>query len=351
MVGELDHPSLPAIQDKLLRRAGRGPGSLWFDLSGVTRVDTAGVAFFGVLETHCRRRKADLHITSFSEPARAAFELLRLVDPEDDAGRAPGALERLGSWGYSARRGALDFLMLVADTFVWSLGGARRTARVQRGATWSEAVALGLNALPIVGLIAMLIGLVLALQSAYQLRQFGGTIYMANLIAVSMTREMGPLITAIIVAGRSGASIAAEVASMRVSEELDALRTMGLSPIRYVIVPKFRAMTLCLPALTVYANVIGIVGGFVVALLYLGLGPDIYFRQVWRALVTLDVVTGLLKSVVFGWIIVLLGAYRGSTAYGGAEAVGRVTTQAVVDSIFWVIVADAIFSILFYFGD
>jgi phospholipid/cholesterol/gamma-HCH transport system permease protein len=201
-----------------------------------------------------------------------------------------------------------------------------------------------------VGLIVFLIGLVLALQSAYQLRRFGASIYMADLLAISLTREMGPLMTAIIVAGRSGASIAAEIATMQVSEEIDALRTMGLNPVRYVVVPKFQAITVTVPALTIYANVLGIFGGLVVAVLYLDIGATAFLGQVFDALVVKDVVTGLVKSLAFAWIIVLIAAHRGFAARGGAESVGLVTTASVVSSIFWVIVADAGFSLLFYFG-
>ena len=165
-----------------------------------------------------------------------------------------------------------------------------------------------------------------------------------------MTREMGPLMTAIMIAGRSGAAIAAEIATMTVSEEIDALRTMGLSPTRYVVVPKFQAITLTMPALTIFADALGIVGGFFVAFFYLDIGVVPFFGQVADALVMKDVVTGLVKSVAFAWIIVLIASRNGFRARGGAESVGLVTTSSVVSSIFWVIVADAGFSILFYFG-
>lgn len=350
--GALDKEGVPDVQDVLLAFV-RTPGArLELDLSRVSRVDSAGAAFIGVLEGESRRHGGELGIVAISRQALDAFEVFRLPN----ADRGPPAegrswAERTGDAALSSWASAVSFLQLTADTIIWSVGGAARTRRVRKGAMIDEAVALGLQALPIVGLIALLIGVVLALQSAYQLRQFGGNIYVANLIAVSMTREMGPLITAIIVAGRSGAAIAAEVATMNVSEEMSALRTMGLEPVRYVVVPKFQGLTMTMPALTAFANLIGILGGAAVAYAYLDIGPLIYLRQAWGALVTLDIFTGLFKSVVFAWLIVLIGAHAGFSAQGGAESVGRVTTSSVVRSIFWVIVADAAFSILFYFGD
>lgn len=349
--GPLDKDTVPEVQDALLALAKKG-GAWDFDLSGVTRVDSAGVAFMGTLDAARRRAGGALRFSALSANARDAFEVFRLADaPAPSAAKGGGYLRRLGGAGYDVVDGLRAFLQLTADTVIWSLGGAARTRRVRKGAMTLEAVRMGVDALPIVALIALLIGVVLALQSAYQLRQFGGAIYVANLIAVSMTREMGPLITAIILAGRSGAAIAAEVATMNVSEEMSALQVMGLEPVRYVVVPKFQALTVSMPALTIYANVVGILGGAMVAWAYLDIGPLIYLRQSWGALVLLDIGTGLLKSVVFAWIIVLVGAHSGFSAHGGAESVGQVTTQSVVRSIFWVIVADAVFSLLFYFGD
>ena len=350
--GSLDRYTVPDVQDTLLKGVTRkaGPG-LALDLGGLTRIDSAGVAFVGRLVRIARAQGTSVRAVAVSDAAREAFDVFRLpAEPADDGGGKESLLVRVGDTAANAYDGGVRFLSLAADTFMWSLGGARRTARVRRGAAWVEAVRIGVDALPIVGLIAFLVGVVVALQAAAQLRQFGGNIYIANLIAVSMTREMGPLMTAIIIAGRSGAAIAAEVATMKVSEEVDALNVMGLEPIRYIIVPKFKAITLTMPALTIYANLLGILAGFVVALLYMGLSASIYFNQAFGALVLMDLFTGMVKAVSFAWIIVLVAAHKGFQAYGGAESVGRVTTSSVVASIFWVIVADAFFSLIFYFG-
>jgi phospholipid/cholesterol/gamma-HCH transport system permease protein len=349
--GPLVRQTMPAARKELLRLVRRAPaGPLRLDLAAVTRVDSAGVGLFRVLLTAAARRGVALQVTRFSAAAEATFKAAREAPAPAVSEARRSLLVRAGEDTMARWRGVVGFLYLVADTVVLSFGGARRTRRVRRGAVAVEGVRLGVDALPIVGLIVFLIGLVLALQSAYQLRRFGASIYMADLLAISLTREMGPLMTAIIVAGRSGASIAAEIATMQVSEEIDALRTMGLNPVRYVVVPKFQAITVTVPALTIYANVLGIFGGLVVAVLYLDIGATAFLGQVFDALVVKDVVTGLVKSLAFAWIIVLIAAHRGFAARGGAESVGLVTTASVVSSIFWVIVADAGFSLLFYFG-
>lgn len=352
LVGVLDRDTVSEVHDRMLRAVTRGGGGeVAFDLGGVERIDSAGVALFGLLVRRGGAVGTQVTVTQLSEQARRAFELFRVDEEEAPKTQAgAGLLERVGAAAERSWGGFVDMLSLVADTFAWSVGGAARTRRVRRGAVWLESVRIGMNALPIVGLISFLVGVVVALQSAYQLRQFGANIYVANLIAVSMTREMGPLMTAILMAGRSGASIAAEVGTMVVSQEVDALRTMGLHPVRYIVVPKFQAMTMTMPALVVFANLLGIIGGFLAAWLYLGLGPSTFFNQVIKSLVLKDIWTGLLKSVAFAWVIVLIAANRGFRVHGGAEAVGLVTTASVVSSIFWVIVVDAAFSMIFYFG-
>ena len=352
--GVLDHESVPDVHKRALADLKRKScKALIFDLTDIEHVDSAGVALFGALLRRGREVGTTIQVRGLQPKAKRAFELFRWDEGAEGrkAAKGDGLLVRIGTGAAESVSGAVDFLSLVADTFSWSVAGASRTRKVRKGATLVEAVRLGMNALPIVGLISFLVGVVVALQSAYQLRQFGASIYVANLIAVSMTREMGPLMTAILVAGRSGASIAAEVATMVVSEEVDALRTMGLHPIRYVVVPKFQAITFTMPALVIFANFLGIVGGFLVAWLYLGLGPATFFNQVMKALVLKDIWTGLLKSVAFAWVIVLIAANRGFRVHGGAEAVGLATTASVVSSIFWVIIVDAVFSLVFYFGN
>ena len=349
--GTVDRYSVPALEESLQSTPLPSFGQTTLDLSGVERLDSTGVAFLSVLVTDIRGMGRPFDVVLPDTQVGEALELLRLPEPLSSDGPPPlSVFEATANGTLRLWNSALQFFVLAIDTFTFALRGDKRTRRVRKEAVWMESERIGLGSFPIVALISLLVGLVVALQSAYQLRQFGANIYVANLIAVSMTREMGPLMTAIILAGRSGAAIAAEIATMMVTEEVAALRTMGLNPTRYIVVPKFKAITLTMPALTIFSSALGIFGGFIIAILYLDLGGSVFWNQVIRSLIVKDLVTGLVKSVAFAWIIVLVSAYYGFRAYGGAESVGRVTTQSVVASIFWVIVADAGFSLLFYFG-
>jgi len=198
-----------------------------------------------------------------------------------------------------------------------------------------------------VALLSFIIGLILALQAAAQLRLVGANIFVADLVAVAMVREMGPMMTAILIAGRSGSAMAAEIATMKVSEEIDALRTMAIDPVRYVIVPKLLAITLCSPLLVTLSTLIGIFGGLVIAVAYLHLPVAAYTNEAIKVLRAVDILSGLTKSIVFAWLIAVISSYCGLRAAGGAEGVGRETTSSVVASIFAVIVADVVFSLVY----
>jgi phospholipid/cholesterol/gamma-HCH transport system permease protein len=200
-----------------------------------------------------------------------------------------------------------------------------------------------------VAVISFFIGIILALQSAYQLKRVGALMYVANLVGVSITRELGPIITAIIVSGRSGSAFAAEIGSMKSAEEVDALVSMGINPVRFIVVPKLIALMVMVPALTVFSDFIGILGGFVLSVAVLEIHPVNYLQQTLNALLVKDVLTGLMKAVAFGFVITTVGAYQGFKVSGGAEEVGRRTTAAVVASIFLVIVFDLFFTTLFYY--
>src|SRR5437588_4784629 len=215
--------------------------------------------------------------------------------------------------------------------------------------TISQAMQVGVRALPILSLITFFIGLILALQSAYELRKFGAITFVANAVAISMTRELGPLITAIVVIGRSGSAFAAEIGTMRVTEEIDALETMAIHPVDFLVAPKFFAMTIMLPCLTIWANSMGILGGALFGVTQAGFFFGRYIRASLDTLFLRDIVTGLIKSVVFGIAITSVGCHEGLTTGVGAEEVGRCTTRAVVVSIFLVILVDVLFTTLFFF--
>jgi len=219
--------------------------------------------------------------------------------------------------------------------------------RVQR--TITQAMQVGVRCLPILSLITFFIGLILALQSAYELKKFGAINFVASAVAISMSRELGPLITAIVVIGRSGSSFAAEIGTMKVTEELDALETMAINPIRFLVTPKFIAMVIMLPCLTIWANAMGVFGGAVFGIAKAGFTFTSYINATMDALFLRDIVSGLIKSIMFGVTITAVGCQEGLATGAGAEQVGRSTTSAVVISIFLVIAVDLVFTALFYF--
>ncbi len=237
---------------------------------------------------------------------------------------------------------------LSKDALYWTLIAPVKGKGLRWNSAFDQMVIMGVNSIPIVAVICFFVGLILAMQAAYQLERFGAAIYVANLVGVSMTREMGPLLTAIIITGRSGSAIAAEIGSMKVYEEIDALRTMGFNPVQFLIVPRLLALLIMLPCLTLIADVVGIAGGFSFATFSLKISFVRYLSQTIDALVIKDLLTGLAKTFIFAAIIAQVGSYQGLSVTGGAEGVGKATTASVVSSIFLIIAADLVCTMIFY---
>lgn len=217
------------------------------------------------------------------------------------------------------------------------------------GRIFEQAKKVGVDSLPIVALVSFFIGVILALQTAYIMQKMSSEIYIASIVAVSLTRELGPVITALIVAGRSGAGITAELGTMAVTEQVDALVTLGSNPIKYLVVPRFLSMTFMLPVLTLFANAIGIFGGYLIGVYHLSIRSSLYMNMTFGTLVYKDLFTGLVKTIVFGMIIALVACYEGLNVRGGAEGVGKATTMSVVNTFIMIMAADCFFTALFYF--
>ena len=238
---------------------------------------------------------------------------------------------------------------------LWATLRAMRTAlpfvgnRYRWQASVRQMLQIGVDALPMVSLMAICTGFILAMQGASELKRFGALHYVIDLVAVGFTRELGPLLTAIAVSGRSGSSFAAEIGTMKVTEELDSLRVMALEPVEFVLAPKFLAALVSVPCLSVGSNVCGILAGGLFMFFSTRLAPLLYFRYVLESIELRDVITGLIKSVAFAIIIAHVGCLEGFRVRGGPDSVGRSTTSAVVKSTFLVIVADAVFTAIFYF--
>lgn len=250
----------------------------------------------------------------------------------------------------------LDALAYIGNVAALTFGAVRavvvdpfRSRKVRLSRVIHQAMTIGVEAVPIVSLISFFVGTILALQGAYQLRKLGAMQLIAGAVAVILTRELGPLMTAIIVIGRSGSAFAAEIGTMKVNEELDALETMALDPVHFLVAPKFLAMAFMMPCLTIWADLIGVCGGGSFGVLFAGFTWGSYFQATLQSLVLHDILTGLIKSLLFGFVITAVGCHEGLSAKLSPEEVGRATTSAVVKSIFLVIAVDLIFTALFYF--
>lgn len=209
---------------------------------------------------------------------------------------------------------------------------------------------VGVSSLPIVFLTSLFTGMVLALQSAYQMQKMSAEMYIGSLVSLSMCRELGPVLTALVVAGRVGAAITAELGTMKVTEQVDALETLATNPVKYLVVPRFVALIVMLPLLTIYADFIGIFGGYIIGVGKLGIGSSLYLRMTFDPLVLKDFFTGLIKAFAFGIIMCIVACYQGLNTEGGAEGVGKATTLSVVSSFILIISADCLFTALFYFA-
>lgn len=245
-------------------------------------------------------------------------------------------------------RSFLSFLgglsSLVAQTFYWTFLPPLKKERV-----FEQAKKAGIDSLPIVSLVALFIGIILALQTAYQLQRLSSEMYIASIVSLSLVRELGPVITSLVVAGRVGAAITAEIGSMQVTEQVDALQTLATNPIKYLVVPRLLALSLMLPMLTLYADIIGIFGGWLICVYKLGISSSMYLNITFDALLFKDLFSGLLKTVFFGMIIAFVSCYEGFNVEGGAEGVGKATRHAVVETFILIIAADCFFTALFYF--
>ncbi len=345
-VSELNNV-LPVIE-KDIEKCGNEP--VIFDLEGLSFVDTAGITVLYYLHDKLGERGITVRIEGADKQVRKKLELFRPdTDSPVQADTKTGLFESIGSKVYLFFNEYVSgFFQLAADITYWSVLDLFMRKTRRKGEFANQAVLIGVNAVLIVAAMSFIIGLVLALQSAAQLRSFGANIYIADLTVIAMMSEMGPLITAIMVAGRSGSSIAAEIATMKVTSETDALRTMGLNPLRFVVVPKMHGAVVTLPFLTIIADVFGIAGGMVIAVSYLDISPPVFIHRMQNVLYMKDIIFGIIKSVVFAYLIVITGSYFGFRVKRGAEGVGKVTTVAVVVSISLVIIADSIMGLIFY---
>ncbi|MGE3978106.1 MAG: ABC transporter permease [Nitrospira sp.] len=326
------------------------PRRLVIDASGVSYCDGAGVAFLIDLQQSQIRTGGDAIIQGLQEEFRRLLDIYGHISIERPPGRRREPLsiiEQVGKAAVVLWRDLQALLTFVGELAVMLLRAARRPSLVRWQDAWLVAERSGVDALPIIALIGVLLGLILAFQSAIPMRRFGADIFVADLLGLAMLREMGPLITAIILAGRSGSAFAAELGTMKVREEIDALRTMGLEPVRFLVLPRVIAAVAMTPVLTVFANLFGLMGGAIV-MRSLGYPFVTYVNQVLSTVTVEDLMSGLVKSFVYGIVVAAIGCLRGLETKTGASAVGQSTTSAVVSGIVLIAIVDGLFAVVFY---
>ncbi len=323
-----------------------------FDITAVERLDTAGAWLLHRVIKSFGEAGIVIEYAGVRPEHKVMLEQVAAADrpaevPPKPSGSLVEILARLGAGTLEAVEEMRQVVGFFGRVMVVLAGTLVRPHRLRFTALVSHMEHVGFNALPIVGLLSFLIGVVLAYQGAVVLQRFGAEIFVVNLIAISVLREIGILLTAIVVAGRSGSAFAAAIGSMMVHEEVDAMRTLGLDPMEVLVLPRLLALAITMPLLAFFADMMGLLGGGIMCWAVLDIAPTVYLERLGDAVGIWSFWTGMIKAPVFGIIIAVVGCLEGFRVSGSAESVGRQTTRAVVTSLFLVIVADAMFSIFF----
>jgi phospholipid/cholesterol/gamma-HCH transport system permease protein len=340
-------PSPTLVTERL--RAEPAIQRLVFDAEDLDRWDSSLLTFLVGVSSFCAQHDVAIDTSGLPSGMRRLLELATAVPEKAGARRTEQSepvLARLGRHAVGLNRAVQETLAFIGEASISFVRMMTARARFQSRDLWVLIQECGVQALPIVSLISVLVGLILAFVGAVQLQQFGAQIFVADLVAIAMTREMGAMMAAIIMAGRTGAAFAAQLGTMQVNEEIDALKTLGISPIDFLVLPRMTALILMLPLLTIYADVLGIIGGALVGVVMLDLPPILYWNQTVQAITLNDVLLGVGKSAVFGVLIALSGCLRGIQSGRSASAVGAAATSAVVTAIVLIVVFDGIFAVI-----
>ncbi len=320
------------------------------NFSQVQKIDTAGARLVRQLLDQAEKRKT--FEFSSNERVDAILTTLNRYQPTPCAGRPETnfiyeKIAALGKGTLNAIELAACFVVFIGDITSLLVASVFRPARFRAGLMATQIELSGLNAIPIIVLIAFLIGIVVAYQGAWQLGRLGADVYTVDLLAVTILRELGILLSAIVIAGRSGSTYAAEIGSMKLSQEIDAMQTIGLNPMEVLVIPRVLGLVIALPILTLLANIFGLIGGGILVWAVLEMSPTLFIAQLLDAVSPWTFWVGMMKAPVFAAIIAVIGCYEGMQVSGNAESLGKHTTRAVVESIFLIIVFDALFSIFF----
>ena len=335
------------LEPRLAGFAWPGSGELVIDASAVMAMDTSGAWLLHRTVSTLKGRGRSVQVRGLRPEFDALLQLIASREVAAKSEAAPGLLARIGQQALRGGLNAFGMLAFLGETALAFLHALVQPSRIRWRPILYNLQTTGFEALPITGMLSFLMGIVIAYQGAEQLRLFGANIYVADLVGLSMVRELSPMLTAIIVAGRSGSAYAAQIGTMKVTEEIDALRTVGVGPLDLLVLPKVLALLVALPLLTVYTDVMGVLGGMIMARAQLDVSFGAFLDRLDEAISVTSYLVGIGKAPVFAAVIALVGCYQGFQATGSAESVGRQTTLSVVQSVFLVIVIDALFSIAF----
>jgi phospholipid/cholesterol/gamma-HCH transport system permease protein len=352
--GQISMKTAGDVRRKLLAGLkGRSFKKVVIDLTAVQYFDSSGVAILVEMKEFCTGKGGSLELKNVPDRIRGFMESVDLEQLKTTAilkpAPAPNLLVQIGGGVLDLGTNARDIIRFIGATVVALVQDLSHPRNLKWDSLWNIVEKSGSDAVPIVAILSFLMGAVMGFQSALQLRKFGANVFVADLVSLSICMEMGPLLIGIIVAGRSGAAYAAQIGTMQVNEEIDALRIMGIDPIRYLVSPRVLVIACVTPCLVLFGDLMGILGGCVVAAVSVDVTPLTYFTEVNKVLQIVDVLKGLIKSFVFGVEVAMIGCLRGFQVRGGAESVGWSTTSAVVTSIFVITVTDAVFSVLYYY--
>jgi phospholipid/cholesterol/gamma-HCH transport system permease protein len=337
-----------ALERRLQALAVPGGRELAIDAAAISAMDTCGAWLLHRAMRALERGGRSVRLEGLRPEFRALLDLVAARAPAaTPAALPPGVLARIGRNAWVALADAAGLLAFVGAAALAAARWLAAPRRIRWRPILHNVQSAGLEALPITGLLSFLLGVVIAYQGAEQLRRVGANVYIADLVGLAMVRELSPLITAIIVAGRSGSAYTAQIGTMKVTEEIDALRTIGMPPLDILVLPKVIALVIVLPLLTVYTDVMGILGGMVMARAQLGLSFETFIDRLGDAVTLTSYLVGVGKTPVFAAIIAAVGCFQGLRVSSSADSVGRQTTASVVQSIFLVILADAAFSVAF----
>lgn len=345
LAGTLDLSTLTEA-NKVLNHFSKQSAASTLNIAGLVRIDTPGALFL------CGLQKNGVTLSGVRTEHQALLELICGLDIQPlpkvkGISRWRQIIIQIGNGAHDVRCEAMDVLIFLGRTMHWTALALRHPSQLRLASISRFVTETGINALPIIGLMAFMIAIVIGYQGVAQLRPYGGEDFTINLVAVSVLREMGVLITAIMVAGRSGSAFTAEIGVMQTREEVDALHVMGFEPMQVLVVPRVLALIITLPLLTFFADIMGLLGGAAISQVLLDVSPLQYFARVRQAVDGSDLFVGLFKAPIFAFFIALVGCMHGLRVSGSAQSVGRETTRAVVKAIFLVLVLDAFFSILF----